>query len=133
MCPRKRNPENDGLPKRWKVEHGTVFYRVPKGQESDWYGKRTFRLGANLAEAHRTWADRIETEAIEVRTIGNLLDRYLLEVTPAKAKRTQVDEPSYVVHLKKPFGHMRLKDLEPHHIYKYFDKRKDQTKDKEGT
>jgi integrase len=130
--PRKRNPENDGLPRRWKVEHGAVYYRVPTGQEAAWDGKKTFRLGATLSEAHRTWADRIETDAIEVRTIGDLLNRYLLEVTPTKAKRTQVDEPGYVVHLKKRFGHMRLKDLEPHHIYKYFDKRKDQTKDKEG-
>ena len=53
---------------------------------------------------------------IDVRSIGSLLDRYLLEVTPTKANRTQVDEPGYVARLKKLFGHMRLKDLEPHHV-----------------
>ena len=55
-----------------------------------------------------------------------------MEVTPTKAKRTQADEPGYAAHLKKRFGHMRLQDIEPQHIYQYFDKRKDQTKDKEG-
>jgi hypothetical protein len=29
---------------------------------------------------------------------------------------TQVDEPRYVAPLKKPFGHMRLQDLELQHI-----------------
>lgn len=47
-------------------------------------------------------------------------------------KRTQVDEPRYVVQLKKLFGHMQLASLKPQHIYKYFDTRKDQTKDKDG-
>jgi hypothetical protein len=67
---------------------------------------------------------------IDVRSLGSLPDRYLLEVTPTEAKRPQVDEPGYVARLKKLFGHMRLKDLESHHIYKYFDRRKDQAKDK---
>jgi integrase len=131
MRRRKRNPENEGLPKRWKVEHGAVFYQVPRGQESAWDGKKKFRLGGNLHEAYVTWADRLKPE-IEVRRIEHLLDRYLLEVTPTKAKRTQVDEPRYVAQLKNPFGHMRLQDLEPQHIYQYFDRRKDQTKDKDG-
>jgi integrase len=132
MSPRKRNPENDGLPKRWKIEHGAVFYRVPPGLEAAWDGKKKFRLGATLAEAHKAWAERMDVDAMEVRNIGQLLDRYLLEVTPTKAVRTQQDEPGYVVQLKPKFGHMRLKDLEPHHIYKYFDKRKDRTKNKDG-
>ena len=34
MSPRKRNPENEGLPRRWKFEHGAYFYQVPVGQES---------------------------------------------------------------------------------------------------
>jgi hypothetical protein len=131
MSPRKRNPENAGLPKRWKFEHGAYFYQVPPGQEAAWDGKKKFRLGTQLHEAYKIWAQRLEAQ-IDVRRIEHLLDRYLLEVTPAKAKRTQVDEPRYAAQLKKRFGHMRLEDLEPQHIYQYFDKRMDQTKDKEG-
>lgn len=131
MSPRKRNPENAGLPKRWKLEHGAYFYQVPPGQERAWDGKKKFRLGTQLHEAYKVWAQRLEAQ-VDVRTIEHLLDRYLLEVTPAKAKRTQVDEPRYTKQLKKRFGHMRLEDLEPQHIYQYFDKRMDQTKDKDG-
>jgi len=131
MSPRKRNPENTGLPKRWKAEHGAYFYQVPKGQEAAWDGKKKFRLGSALHEAYKVWAERLGSQ-IDVRKIGDLLDRYLLEVTPAKAPRTQLDEPGYVVQLKIPFGHMRLQDIEPQHIYQYFDKRKDRTKDKQG-
>jgi hypothetical protein len=69
---------------------------------------------------------------IDVRTIEHLLERYLLEVTPSKAKRTQVDEPRYACQLKNRFGHMRPEDLEPRHIYQYFDKRMDLTKTKDG-
>lgn len=59
MSPRKRHPENDGLPKRWKVEHAAVFYRVPPGQEAAWDGKKKFRLGANLAEAYKKWGEGV--------------------------------------------------------------------------
>lgn len=131
MTPRKRNPENAGLPKRWKHEHGAYFYQVPKGQEAAWDGKRKFLLGHKLHEASKVWSARIEAET-DVRIIGELLDRYLLEVTPTKAPRTQLDEPGYVALLKVPFGHMRLQDIEPQHIYQYFDRRKDRTKDKDG-
>lgn len=131
MSPRKRNPENVGLPKRWKCEHGAYFYQVPKGQERAWDGKKKFRLGATLHEAYKVWAKRLESQ-VDVTTIEHLLDRYLLEVTPSKAKRTQVDEPRYAVQLKKRFGHMPLEDLEPQHIYQYFDKRMDLSKDKDG-
>lgn len=131
MSPRKRNPENDGLPKRWKAEHGAYFYQVPKGQEAAWDGKKKFRLGSTLKDAYKVWSERLEPQ-IDVRRIEQLLDRYLLEVTPTKAKRTQVDEPRYVVQLKKRFGLMRLQALKPQNIYQYFDRRKDQTKDKDG-
>lgn len=131
MTPRKRNPENDGLPRRWKAEHGAYFYQVPKGQEPAWDGKKKFRLGSTLHEAYKVWSERLQSQ-VDVRTIGDLLDRYLLEVTPAKAARTQVDEPRYVSQLKPKFGHMRLQDIEPQHIYRYFDKREDLTKDKDG-
>jgi hypothetical protein len=83
------------------------------------------------SEAYKVWSDRLQSQP-NVRRISELLDRYLLEVTPTKALRTQADEPGYVARLKPVFGHMDLEDMEPQYIYQYFDKRKDQTKDKEG-
>ena len=123
--------ENQGLPKRWSYYHGASYYSAPRGEESSWDGKKRFRLGSNLEDAYVVWADRLKAR-IDVRRIEQLLDRYLLDVTPTKAKRTQADEPGYAAHLKMRFGHMRLQDIEPQHIYRYFDKRKNQTKDMDG-
>jgi hypothetical protein len=145
MSPRKRSPENVGLPKRWKYEHGGYYYQVPKGQEQHWDGKKKFLLGHTMGEAAKKWGDRMQTvdpeaakpnlkigELKPIRTVSDLLDRYLLEVTPQKALRTQQDEPGYAAKLRPIFGKMRPQDIEPQYIYKYFDDRRDQTKDEEG-
>ena len=79
--PLKRRPENRPLPARWVMKHGAFYYIVPPGLEDKWDGKKWFRLGKTLAEAHRTYADRVETKK-EVNNIGQLLDRYLVGSVP---------------------------------------------------
>jgi len=121
--PRKRNKENVGLPARWKIEHGAVFYQVPTGLEDRWDGKRKFRLGATLPEAYKEWAARLES-VDQAKTIGALLDRYALEVIPKKAVRTQVENQRAVRSLRAVFGAAPLTWLRPQHVYQYADKRK---------
>lgn len=128
MPPRKRNKENDGLPKRWRYYHGAYYYRVPEGQEDQWDGKKQFRLGSSLSDAYRAWADRLE-HTTGARTIADLLDRYALEVMPEKAPKTQREQLPAVKRLRAVFGHMQLARgkeclIEPHHAYTYLDKRK---------
>lgn len=122
MPPRKRNPANRGLPTRWRYTHGAYYYQVPRGLEHLWDGKKTFRLGRTLPEAYKTWASRLK-HIDEARTIGDLLDRYSLEVLPAKAPKTQREQAPILRRLKAVFGHMPLTAIEPHHIYRYVDKR----------
>ncbi len=62
MTPRKRNSENQKLPARWRFKHGAYYYRVPTGAGQHWDGKKDFRLGKTLAEAHATFAARIGYE-----------------------------------------------------------------------
>src|SRR6185437_9030506 len=100
----KRNPENEGLPRRWKHEHGAYYYQVPAKIKHLWGGKAKFLLGHTLAEAYKVWSDRLQSQ-LNIRRVSELLDRYLLEVTPTKALRTQADEPGYVARLKPVFGH----------------------------
>jgi integrase len=57
--------------------------------------------------------------------IRDLLERYAIEVIPAKAKATQRGDRLALVNLRKVFGDMKLPDLEPQHIYKYADTRLD--------
>jgi integrase len=123
--PRKRNKENTGLPARWRHYHGAYFYRVPPGLESQWEGRRQFRLGSTLSEAASEWAKRMNTAERPAHYVRELLERYSLEVIPAKAIATQQGDNASLVNLRKVFGDMRLLDLEPQHIYKYADSRVD--------
>ncbi|GHD59731.1 integrase [Jeongeupia chitinilytica] len=128
---RKRNAENKGLPARWQHHHGAYFYRVPPGLEALWDGKKRFRLGANLPEAYRTWADRLGT-LDAAANIGELLDRYALEVVPTKATTTQTQNQIAINRLRKTFGAWPLSAIEPHHIYTYVDARTKTIKGADG-
>lgn len=122
--PRKRNPENKPLPKRWQKKHGAYYYRVPKGQEHLWDGKQVFRLGKGLPEAYREYASRVEISQ-NMRTISDLLDRYELEVVPNKAPKTQKDNHAYIRKLRAVMGNVSVTTPpEPQHIYQYYRKSK---------
>ena len=118
---RQRNKENRGLPKRWRWNDGSIRYLVPKGQENHWDGKKEFRLGKTLAEAHRTYAGRIASVDGAITTIGSLLDRYVLEVTPTKAKYTQKKELPSIMRLRNWIGENSVADFKPQHAYQLRD------------
>lgn len=123
MCPRKRNKENVGLPKRWRFLHGAYYYEVPKGLEEFWDGKRLFRLGRTLHGAYKTWADKLQDKPSNIATVETLLDRYLLQVVPGKSPRTQQENARAIKRLRDVFGSMPLSAIEPKHIYTYVEKR----------
>lgn len=120
--PKPRSRHNRGLPKRWTQEHGAYFYKVPPGLEHLWDGKQKFRLGAGLPEAHQEFGKRTEANQ-NIRTIGQLLDRYALEVVPLKGKKTQKGNFHHIARLRSVFGHESLTTIQPKTIYQYFDKR----------
>ena len=107
---------------RWTHHHGAYFYQVPRGLEALWGGKRMFRLGKTLPEAYKAWAERLETNE-KANTIGQLLDRYALEVVPIKAPKTRIENARHITTLRAVFGAMRLDALQPKHVYAYVDKR----------
>ena len=121
VMPQKRNAENKGFPPRWRALHGAIYYRVPKGMESRWDGKKLYRLGGTPSEAYTAWAAKIENN-IKGETIGQILDRYALQVIPTKAPRSQVADKYNLPKLRAVLGEMFLTDLEPRHVYQYVDK-----------
>jgi integrase len=130
--PRKRSrPENQGLPARWRQRHGAYYYDVPAHLRHLWDGKREFRLGKSLPEAYRVWAARLNLHA-DVRTIGQLLERYALEVVPTKAPKSQDENTRAITRLRAVFGDMRIRDFKPIHAYQYRDRRKKQVKTKDA-
>lgn len=120
--PRKRNPENAGLPARWRQIHGAYYYQVPPGLEIHWDGKKQFRLGKTLPEAYRAWSERMDARE-KVKKVSDLLERYLLEVVPTKAPATQTANALYARQLVAVFGEMPLAAIKPRHVYLYVDKR----------
>lgn len=125
---RKRNAENAGLPARWAKSHGAYYYCVPKGQESAWDGKRFFRLGKSLPDSYREWAKRIE-DVTQGKTIGQLLDAYLIRIVPEKAVVSHSTNASFVKQLKIVFGGMRISEIRPRHVYQYIEMRRVKSKD----
>lgn len=84
MPPKKRKPENIGLPRRWSYRRGAYYYAVPPGLEVEWDNKKLFRLGKTQVEAYKIWADRLELRK-DAKTMDDLFDRYIIDVLPSKA------------------------------------------------
>lgn len=116
--PKKRNQENRGLPNRWRFIHNAFYYRVPEGEESLWDGKKQFRLGRTLSEAHKAFSERIAPFE-EVKSMAQLCDRYAIEVLPDKAPATQKSNLYSLKRIRRVFTGNAVGAIQPHHIYKY--------------
>lgn len=128
--PRPRKKENQGLPARWRLLHGAYYYAVPPGLEVHWEGKKLFRLGDKLHEAYQVWAAKLGS-VNDVKTIGQLLDRYALEVIPTKAPASQTSNQQQLQYLRRVFEAMPLEPFSPRLVYQYVDKRSQKKKDPE--
>jgi integrase len=128
---RKRNPENKGLPLRWRFTMGAYYYSVPLGQESAWDGKKLFRLGKTLHDSYREWTKRLDAFA-EISTIGKLLDRYTFEVVPKKDVSSHSSQHIQIKQLRDVFCDLPLTSLKPRHVYLYVEKRKQKYVDSKG-
>lgn len=125
--PKPRNKENKSLPKRWIFEHGSYFYRVPTGLESQWEGKTKFKLGKSLPEAFAEFARRIDQPRGTINTLNDAFNRYLLQVVPTKAPASQASNHQQIKWLRKVFGDMPILPFAPMYIYKYIDMRTSKT------
>jgi integrase len=121
--PKPRNAENKGLPARWQFIHGAYYFQVPPGLEAAWDGKKKFRLGKTLPEAYKVWADRLGS-IDKANNVGQLLDRYGMEVVPTKAVRSQAENARAITKLRAVFGDLQLEDIKPQLVYQYVDKKK---------
>jgi integrase len=82
---------------------------------------RWLNLGKDIAIARRKWAD-LEGETPQAG-MSALMDRYLLEVAPGKAPRTQEDNKAEMVNLRAVFGAMEPRAIKPMHVARYLDTR----------
>ena len=68
------------------------------------------------------WAELLESPT-ECVTVSDLLNRYLLEVVPGKAPRTQEDNRQEIRFLRSFFGDMAITQVAPQHIMAYVNER----------
>ena len=97
--------KNKALPKHCVLQHGTYYYRVePRFQHL--FEKKWVRLGKNLPDSHRVYAELPIHEEIDfrkIRTIAQLADHYEQQVLPRNAIHTHTDQgntPPEARHLK---------------------------------
>lgn len=104
------------LPRRMYLYHGAYRFH-PKG------GK-PIPLGSDLGAALAKYASLIG-HAWSLRTLGDVIDRYRVEVLPLKrSKQTRDEEGKSLDRLKKAFGHFLPDNLTAQHCYAYMDARR---------
>jgi len=77
-------------------------------------------LGRSPVEAYAVWSERMG-EVDTPRTMNQLFDRYLIDVVPMKAKRTQESNEISISKLRPVFGRLSPASIKPKHAYKYND------------
>jgi len=80
-------------------------------------------LSDNYSDALKLWAEREGAPGKQGSTVNHMVDRYVLEILPTLAVKTQAERNRQRKRIKAVFGAMLLKDIEPHHIAAYLDQR----------
>ena len=111
----RKRTEDSGLPSRVVLNHGSYFYLRPA--DGKWVN-----LGKEYPQAMMAWAKLLQRPGPMV-TMAQIMDRYLLEVAPAKSKRTFLDNVTEIGNLRAAFGEMLPEDIDARVIYAYLDQR----------
>lgn len=102
------------LPERVYFKHGAYYFVTPEGK---WV-----RLDSDFRKAVARWAEIVEKPS-SLRSMGDVIDRYMLEVAPLKAPKTYKDNLKQVTLLREVFGHMIPAKIRTVDIYGYLDSR----------
>ena len=121
----RRPSKNFNLPPRMRARekaHGVIWYYYDAGGKP----RREIPLGNDYASAVRKWAE-LEADKSEVPgqliTFKHVAARYMKEVIPTKAARTQTDNLKELDWLHKFFSEppAPLESIKPEHIRQYLD------------
>lgn len=115
---RRRTKTPDWLPKRCGVHRRQIYYYPPNGKPI------ALGLKTESAACLKKYGEIRGPSGERPRTLGDVIDKYLLEVVPGLAERTQEDYRTYCGKLKAAFGHMLPDEVEITDLYDYHDARK---------
>ncbi len=124
---RKRSASNRHLP-LYVTRRSNRYYLEAKGPLLAQLGNRkSFPLGSSFTEMYSNYIAIINQAKFgpgrTCHTIGQLIDRYLLEVTPTKAVDGHSRELRRGAMLKRVFGEMHPEALTTLHVYELIDLR----------
>lgn len=105
---------NKHLPKYVTVIHGSYWYRPPKAKPV-----RVAAVGEEQA-LYKFMAERAAPTG-PVTTLNDVFDRYVRDVLPGLAPRTQKDYLDHIKKLRIEYGHREPNDLKPRDIGSYLD------------
>lgn len=112
----RKRKKNLHLPRGMSLDRGAYYLRTAT--------KRT-PLGREFAAAMALYGRLVHAQWVGT-TVGDILSRYLREVTPLKrSAQTQRDEERSITRLARVFGAMRPGELTLQHAYQYLDRRRD--------
>lgn len=116
----KRRKNNFNLPSRMYLKHSAYYY---VSRENKW-----IRLSDDKAIAFAKWAEiegETPRESISdkpiVGSMHALIDKYMVEIAPKKAKATYQGNLMEAKNLKNVFEKMLVLEVRPMHIAKYLD------------
>jgi integrase len=114
---RKRSDENKHMPKGmiFNKKGSTFYYRCS--------GQKDIRLGKTFTEAYLSYENLLDVEH-SILFMSDLIDRYLFEVSPSKAKKSQKEDIRISLKLKEAFGHFKPHQIKAKHARQYLDLRK---------
>ena len=122
---RPRSHKSKTLPP-YVMQRSGRYYFEPKGEMVERYGgRKSIPLGGTFTEMYMNYALLLQdfgpSKYGTFNTMSELIDRYVLEVTPKKAEAAQQREIKRAVFLKKVFGKMHPALITTLHIYEFID------------
>lgn len=116
----RRRKYDRHLPQRMYLRRGAYYFDNPRTHAWE-------PLGKDLAQALAAYGQKIGHQW-SGRTIGDVIDRYRVEVLPLKrSSHTQKDQGAQLDRLKAVFGECHPDGITTQHCYQYVDRRR--TKD----
>ena len=112
----RKRKKNRSLPARVYLHHGSYRF-VPKDGP-----KITLAKAGDHAGMLRALAQIIEGDS-PANTLADLMNRYLIEVTPTKGVDSRRKEPMQMKRLRAVFGHFNPRELEQSDAYSYLSRR----------
>ncbi len=110
----RRRKSHKHLPQRVYLRSGSYYF-------VDYLGK-WHNLGRNYATAMAAYG-QLASDSSSCQTVGDLIDRYMTEVAPTKAKRTHQDNLRQSKFLRAAFGSQDPRRITQQSVYAYMDAR----------